>query len=160
EAGHRLGPVEAEDWWWGHAWKEITDDKGRALIRYLRKLWLFGNAFEIPQVDNVYFLSRYLPGWIAFLAHSTRWLLPLACFGLFAAWRRGPKLVPWLAVAYALVIAGFFVTDRYRFWIVPVAALYAGAGVTELVALLRGRPSRSALAECGVLALAAFVLNL
>jgi tetratricopeptide (TPR) repeat protein len=131
--------------------------------RLARKAWLFANAFEVPQVDNVYFLARYLPAWFAPLAYSSSLLWPLAWFGLVVLWlRRGERptgALPLLALSYAGAICLFFVTDRYRLWITPLAALGAAATFDSLLRAWR-RAAMSGALQSGVVLLVAAVVNL
>ena len=68
-------------------------------------------------------------------------LLPLAAFGVCIARRAGRRL--WVPLACALSLAAsvvlFFVVGRYRMGLVPFLAPIAGAGLVELVALVRAR---------------------
>jgi tetratricopeptide (TPR) repeat protein len=152
-SGRRLGAGEVSAFWSGLAWKEIGAAPWTAAFRYLRKLGLFVDAFETPQVDNVYFLARYAPPSLAWLAHGSRLFWPLAWFGLLllpGRMRELPvaSLLAFVAT-YAAAIALFFVTDRYRLWITPIAALGVAAGIDALVRAWRvpgpGAWGRSAL---------------
>lgn len=131
KSGRPLTAKEVSAFYSDLAWRQIGKAPGDWLGRLARKGWLFANAFEIPQVDNVYFLARYLPAWFAPLAESSRLLWPLAWVGLAILWlrrrERPSATVPLLALSYAAAIALFFVTDRYRLWITPLGALGAAA---------------------------------
>src|SRR5262249_52737614 len=105
------------------------------------KLLLFWNRFSIPQVEGFEAMARDTP-----LARPPFWrsfaFLPLALFAsagaCLAALRRRVSLddaarvrvllAAW-AGAYAVSIALFFVTDRYRVPILPVLVLLAACGV-------------------------------
>src|SRR5262249_3978520 len=80
--GRLLSASEVSTFWSALAWSEIAAAPATAVARYARKLWLFLDAFETPQVDNVYFLARYAPPSLAWLAHGSRIFWPLAWFGL------------------------------------------------------------------------------
>jgi hypothetical protein len=159
-SGHPLTAVETSRFYSDLAWREIASDRvawGRLL---LRKLWLFVNAFEVPQVDNVYFLARYVP-WLRPLVESSRLLWPLALFGMVVAgWRGGPPLLRALFWTYAAAIALFFVTDRYRLWVTPLAACFAGAGVARIVEVARSGAWRARLGHGAALFAIGLVCNL
>jgi Flp pilus assembly protein TadD len=72
---------------------------------------------------------------------------------------RPPLLVALFAI-HAATIAAFFVTDRYRLWMTPIAALHAGGGVAALVAAFRTAPLRVRVGEIALLAALGFLCNL
>lgn len=162
-SGRKLTAAEVSRFYADLAWKEI----GRAPLdwigRLVRKALLFGNAFEVPQVDNVYFLARYLPWWFVTLAESSRLLWPLAWFGLVVLWlrrrERPSACAPLVAASYAAAIALFFVTDRYRLWITPLAALGAAATLDSLRRAWRDGGVAFA-GQTAALALVAAIVNL
>lgn len=140
---HPLTASETSNFYRDLALHEIGAHPCAWLVRVARKLWLFVNAFEIPQVDNVYFLVRDVPWMSSLLIESSRLLWPLALFGAFVACRRRQPS-SWLlafVATYAVAITLFFVTDRYRLWITPAAAVLAATGVVGLLESLRS-PSR------------------
>jgi tetratricopeptide (TPR) repeat protein len=163
QTGRRLTAKEVSAFYADLAWKQIGKAPGDWIGRLARKGWLFANAFEIPQVDNVYFLTRYLPAWFAPLAESSRLFWPLTWVGLVILWlrrkERPSSSVPLLALSYAAAIALFFVTDRYRLWITPLGALGAAATFDAM----RRAFTRGGLAwigPAGALALVGAVVNL
>ena len=162
-SGRKLTAKGVSDFYADLAWAGIAKEPLDWIGRLARKAWLFGNAFEIPQVDNVYFLARYLPAWFAPLSESSRILWPLAWFGLVVLWwRRGERptgALPLLALSYAGAICLFFVTDRYRLWITPLAALGAAATLASIARAWRSGALGGAL-QTGVLLLIAAVVNL
>ena len=125
-----------------------------------RKLFLFVNSFEVPQIDNLYFLARAVP-WLGVAAESSRLLWPLALFGLLLGARdASSRRRAALFAAYAAAIALFFVTDRYRLWITPIAAWFAGAAVARLAAVVRSGTPRSRAGHAAALGAAAILCNL
>jgi 4-amino-4-deoxy-L-arabinose transferase-like glycosyltransferase len=141
--GRPLTPAEASRYWW-HRGAEywIFDLKG-ALKLSLRKLYLFWNAYEIPNNED-YNLVRSLsrPLRVAFVGWSI--VAPLALLALATGvWRRrgGGLLVASLAVVCASVVA-MFVTARYRLPAVPLLLLLAGGGVEVITSAFESRQRR------------------
>jgi tetratricopeptide (TPR) repeat protein len=64
----------------------------------------------------------------------------LAALGIVLTWTTGRR--PWMLyavlVALAASVAAFYVFGRYRFSLVPVLVLFAGAGLFEIGKLVRG----------------------
>jgi Tfp pilus assembly protein PilF len=79
-------------------------------------------------------------------------LLPLAVLGLWATRRDGRRLWPLHALALALAasVVLFYVMGRYRYPLVPVLAIFAGAGVEDLLGRFRAR-SPAALGRAALL---------
>ncbi|MCI0329698.1 MAG: tetratricopeptide repeat protein [candidate division Zixibacteria bacterium] len=139
EEGRALRPSQVSAFWTGLALQEIAQAPLAWLKLFLRKIFLFFNAFEVPQVDNLYFLSRYLSILDGPLAHISRILWPLGLFGflvlLFST--RRPVALLSVFIGYALSVIFFFVTARHRLPVVPLAASFAGFAVAYLYELLQ-----------------------
>lgn len=113
-----------------------------------RKLLMVWNIRELEDADDFYIyqdwsrLLRFL-GWAGHLGV----LAPLAAIGVALTRRQWRKL--WLLYALlatlAFTVALFYVFARYRFPIVPLLMLFAGAAVTEGFALFRARRLREGL---------------
>ena len=159
--GKALLPSEVSRFWVDRAVEEITADPGGWLLLLLRKAAFFFNAFEVPQVDNLYFMSRYVPVLDGVALHTSRvlWSLGLCGF-LLLLWRRPLPLVPVLyLLAFLISILLFFVTARYRLPVLPVIAFGAGYAILRLRDHVRQR-SRSSLAGLGLtLAVCVVVVN-
>lgn len=121
--GRRLSSLEVSNWFGARAvawWRAEPCD---ALLLLVRKLAYVGNQVELP-LDAAYsFYSRDLPGLLGFLSLGAGGLVPLGLAGcVWQAWRwRGQpdRLrtdLAWMACLplYALSVAVFFVTSRYR----------------------------------------------
>jgi 4-amino-4-deoxy-L-arabinose transferase-like glycosyltransferase len=126
----------------------------------LRKVWLVLQAREIPQIESYAFHAGRIGALRAF-GVDFGWLWPLAALGLWCARRErlpGWRLLAGLGAALLVPCLVFFVTERYRLAIVPVAALFAGLGGLRLLGLARRGPRRHlaiALAALAPIALAA-----
>lgn len=157
-----LRPSQVSGFWMHLALKDISENPLAWFKLLLRKTLLFFNAFEIPQVDNLYFLSRYIPVLKNPLVNVSRILWPLALFGflvlLFSHQRPSGLLM--IFIGYALSVIFFFVTARHRLPAVPIAAGFAGFGVSYLIELLRSWNARRLLGSFGLLIACAAFTNL
>jgi len=124
------------------------------------KLALVWNAGEVGDTEFQQQHARWSVAlrWSGTIAHFGV-LAPLAAFGLWATWPQRRRL--WILYgflgAYTGSVAAFYVFARYRFPLVPVLALFAGAGL--MVARVRlaelSRPQIATLATV-LLAVAVF----
>jgi Tfp pilus assembly protein PilF len=134
-AGRELKPAAASQFWSDRATAALRAQPGRAALLFLRKVYLFLNAYETPQVESLDFEKRYslalrvpfLPGWALLAA--------LAAAAVYLRRRDRFTLTMIAAVgATALATALFFVTARFR---LPAHLYLALAAAGGLVALAR-----------------------
>jgi len=160
ETGRKMTPGEASDFWLKKSWTYIRSEPlqwGRLLAKKWLMVW---NAREVEDSDDFYIYSQWsaLLGALAWITHFGV-LAPLAAVGLWASRRRWRTL--WLLYAMiaslALSVAVFYVFGRYRFPLVPLLALFAGAGIVESLTLVRTRATHS-LTAAGVVLLATSVI--
>ena len=153
---------EVSDYWSRLAWQYIRS-RPADWIKLLGIKWLLvWNAYEIPDSEGycVYAEWAWLLGGLASLVHFGV-LVPLAAAGVVLTWSRRREL--WLLYAMVLVTAlavtAFYVFARYRYPLVPMLVLFAGAGVAEALALVQLQ--RWKLAAAGLMAagLTAIVVN-
>ncbi len=122
-------------------------------------LW---NVRELEDADDFYLYQRWswllrVLGWL----NHFGWLAPLAALGVVMTWRQWRRL--WLlfvllgTVAFSVVL--FYVFGRYRFPLVPLLVVFAGAGLVEACALFRECRVRWGLACAAVLLAAAAVVH-
>lgn len=144
--GHDVaGPVAADELWRREAWRLVRQEPGRAILGWLRKLWLHGQALELSQVTPLGAwvqeapLMRWLPvpWWLLVVAGVTG--LGLAVRGE-AAWRRAAWVLAASLVILVAVQSLFFVVSRYRLVLAPLLALLAGLGVLAWRPGWRGLP--------------------
>lgn len=115
------------------------------------------NIRELEDTEDFYLYKNW-SGLLRVLGWMNHFgvLAPLAALGFVLTWRRRRKL--WLLYlllgTLAFSVAMFYVFGRYRFSMVPLLALFAGAGLTGLFALLRERSMRQLLTCAAVLLLA------
>jgi tetratricopeptide (TPR) repeat protein len=131
-----LTPGEVSSYWLG---KSLDYVKTQPLdwLRLLAKKWiLVWNGREIEDSDDFYIYRQWssLLGVLGRLNHFGV-LTPLAAVGLLASlgqWRR-----LWLLYVTILVLAAsvavFYVFGRYRFPLVPLLVLFAGAGLMQMI---------------------------
>ena len=133
--GRSLRPGEVSEYWSGRAWAFI-EDQPSAWLRLLTRKWLMvWNAREIEDSDDFYIYQQW-SGLLALLAKLNHFgiLTPLAFAGIcFTAghWRR----LWWLylmVLGFAAAVAVFYVFGRYRYPLVPMLVLFAGAGMAGL----------------------------
>lgn len=141
--GRTLRPSEVSSYWASEAWAFIRDNPRAFLSGLVKKLVFSWNAFEIPQVENFGFQSRY--SLLLRLPFPTfGWLVPLALVALVLAdARRRAALPASLVVVHSLAIAMFFVTGRYRLPIVPFLIVLAAGGILSLVDVFTARRRRA-----------------
>jgi tetratricopeptide (TPR) repeat protein len=166
--GHPVTVVEASDWWMERTRAWVREHPGRTVNLFGLKLLLFWNRLAIPQVES---FDAETPG--TALAGPLFWrhplFLPLGLLGVALAWNpfgrarrpepaRARSFVAAATVAYAVSIALFFVTDRYRIPATPFLVLLAAAAVeTILAAFAPGR--RRWLPALALVATTAFALT-
>ena len=160
--GRTLKRSEVSDFWYAAAWREIKNHPSTFMKLLLRKLRLFLNGYEIPNMRNVYLAGKLGPIIQPFL--FAKWIYfpfgllgPLAVIGLVLSvthWRR--FLAVYLILAsYSVSLMLFFVCARFRQPLIPFLILFAVYGVFRLVEFRRRRQWKSL---AGVLVLLALLL--
>jgi len=149
-----LSAGEVSRYWLGRTLAYIQGDPGGWLRLLGWKWFLTWHAVEMIDAESIQTHAHESPvlrvlGW--FLHFGV--ICPLAAIGIWwtrADWRRLWILYAMLA-AFALAVTVFYVFARYRYPLVPVAMLFAGAGVCGAWDALRGLQQRTA-SEWGVAA--------
>lgn len=159
-AGRRLKPSEVSAWYVRQTWAYVAGHPAEALARVLRKLSYFWTRWEIPNNQDIYFVtSTYTP--IVRWLPLGFWLVgPLGLLGLVLSLRRARATFPvWAPViVYMLIVAAFFASARFR---VPAAAfliVLAAHAVCWCGQAARARRGRALLAAGPVLAAAALLV--
>ena len=145
----------------GRALAWTADHPGRSLELLGRRCLALLSGWEVrnnigaawlAREHGVTLLARWWPGaWL---------LLPPAIVGLVWARRRpGAGLLLLVLGAQAVSVLPFFVTARFRMPLLPLLALFAAAGVVELVRRLRERGVGAAAAPLALLVAAAVTVN-
>jgi tetratricopeptide (TPR) repeat protein len=130
---HRLlTPAEVSSYWMHRAFDFIISDPGAWLKLIARKATLLGNATEMADTEDQATYSDYSMV-LRLLGPVTHFgvFVPLALVGILAAWtdRRRLGIFYALLVAYSGSVLLFYVVARYRYPLVPILMLFAGAGV-------------------------------
>ncbi|MFH0983689.1 MAG: tetratricopeptide repeat protein [Planctomycetota bacterium] len=155
EVGRALTPREVSRYWFAKAWDYIRHHPLDWLRLLLYKWVLVWNAYELSDTESftLYAHLSWLLGVLGKLNHFGV-LGPLAAVGLAATARRWRNL--WTLYAMIVVLAGgvalFYVFARYRYPLVPLLAIFAGAGVVEIVRTMRrlaGRRSETGAEPAG-----------
>ncbi|HMB71227.1 MAG TPA: tetratricopeptide repeat protein, partial [bacterium] len=151
-AGEELTLVESGRFWTAETLRRWTGDPGGAARLFARKARLWLAATESQTNLSYYFAMEHSPVLNVLRIHLG-WVLPFALIGLVTA--RG-LLLPALPVAVSLLTClVFYVSSESRHPVVPCLLLFASAGGTRLVTLLRsGAPAwKRTGAVLGVIAL-------
>jgi len=160
--GRDITPGEVSHYWFHRSLDYIRLQPGH-WIQLLGKKWLMvWNAREIEDSDDFYIYQRWswLLRLLAWVNHFGV-LAPLAAVGLWVSRKQWRQL--WLLYAMtlslALSVTIFYVFGRYRFPLVPLLTLFAGAGVVGLVGLYRQQAWRPFLIAAGVLLATSMIVN-
>lgn len=142
-------PSEVSQFWFDRAMRDVRKDPARALRLMARKVALFFNGYEIPQIESFDIHARE-NGYLRALFVRTWFVVAAGLLGIALtapAWRNSGLLSGYV-LAYAVSIVLFFVTGRYRSQVVPVLCLFAGVATASLPVLAR-RPRSIAAAAIG-----------
>ena len=133
--GRKLSSKEVSDYWMSRSFEWIRAHPLDWIGLLFHKSLLLVNAYEMPDAEDLYFYERYVP-----LLHLLGWLAPfalvapLAIAGIVLVRKRWRELIA-LHLVLATLCAGvvaFYVFARYRYPIVPILMLFAGAALVEL----------------------------
>ncbi len=133
--GRTLSPGEVSRYWAVRALGFVREHPGRWLRLMLRKWMMVWNDAEISDADDLETHRSYSP-LLAALGAVWRFgvLCPLAVLGIGLTWGQRGRL--WLLYASLLTFAAstalFYVFARYRYPLVPLLALFAGAAVAQI----------------------------
>lgn len=161
-AGHELSPGQVSSYWFQRSLDYIKTRPGDWLRLLGKKWFLVWNAREIEDSDDFYIYQNF-SRLLAFLSWFSHFgvLAPLGALGVFLTRRQWPRL--WLLYAMisalALSVAIFYIFGRYRFPLVPLLVLFAGAAVVEVTRLYQDRNWRSLVGGAAVFFVAAVAVN-
>ncbi len=160
--GRSLTAGEVSDYWLQKSWNYVRSQPERWLELLGKKWLLVWNAHEIEDSDDFYIYQQW--SWLlSFLGRISHFgiLAPLAAVGLWLTRHQWRRLWLLYAMIFALAssVAIFYVFGRYRFPLVPLLALFAGAGVAESVNLYKRRHWRSLLPAFSVFVFVGVIAN-
>lgn len=152
--GRAPSPSEVSHYWFDRAMRDVRHDPGRALALLGRKVALFFNGYEVPQIESFDVHARETP-WLRVLLVRAWFVIPFAILGMLVAGRKSRLLAAYV-LTYAASIAIFFVTGRYRSQVIPILSLFAGVALVALPSIAR---SRRSLAGAGLGLAALFIVT-
>lgn len=161
-AGKRLTPAEVSAHWTGRTLEYISAQPGDWVALMARKVRLLLSATEIIDTESQESHAEY--SWVL-RALGPIWhfgvALPLAVIGAWALWPARRRLWPVYAMTagYAASVVVFFVVARYRLPLVPFVLVFAAAGASALVGVVRRLETRDWRAAVTVAVLAAVAAN-
>ena len=138
ELGHKLKPGEVSAYWRGQAVDWIKENPGSFLSLWAKKMiYQFGDR----EISNNRPLQSYFSSF-GLLDHnplSFGLVFPCAVLGAVVWWRRHPaaRLVVFMIAIYAIAVALFFFSSRFRLPIIPYFCMLAAAGLFWIQEQLR-----------------------
>ena len=161
-SGRPLSAGEVSDYWLKKSLDYIRSAPGHWLGLLTKKWLMVWNAREVEDSDDFYIYGRW-SGLLALLGWVNHFgvLAPLAAAGLWLTrrdWRR-LSLFYAMIMGFALSASVFYVFGRYRFPLVPLLALFAGAALAAFPEWFRERPRRDLLPACAALLVSAVIVN-
>jgi tetratricopeptide (TPR) repeat protein len=160
--GRRLTSGEVSDYWFEKSWNYIRTEPADWLGLIGKKWLMVWNAREIEDSDDFYIYQQW--SWVLAVVGSLNHfgvLAPLAAVGLWLTRNRWRDLWWLYAVTFALAlgIALFYVFGRYRLPLVPVLALFGGAGIVTFAIFYQQRAWRELMIAAGLMATTTVVVN-
>ncbi len=142
-AGRTLSPAEVSGYWTSRALAFIRSQPGAWLALQGRKAALLVNAAEMIDTESQESHAEW--SWpLRALGPLTHFgvLVPLAVVGLWLTWpdRRRLWVLYAIGATFAITTLAFYVFARYRFPLVPLLVLFAGAGIAGCAAGWRAWP--------------------
>jgi Flp pilus assembly protein TadD len=134
-AGRRLRPSEVSRYWLSKGIEWIRSSPGAWLALTWRKTLLLLNYAEAADTEDLLTYAGWsLPLRVTSAVLHFGVLAPLAFLGMWITRRRRRELWPLYAFAgvFALSVVAFYVLDRYRYPLVPVLVLFAGAALVDI----------------------------
>lgn len=142
-AGRALSPQEASRFWFSEGLSFAVTHPLVTSKRFVIKLWLVINDFELGDVIDAAALSRFAPILTLPLPGVGVWL-PLGVLGAVVTWRRREvRLLAVFSLTLAVSIAAFFVLARFRVFLMPGAVALGAVGLTSLGSAVAKRQWRA-----------------
>ena len=127
--GRKLKPSEVSAFWLGKGLEFARSHPGKFIALNLRKMLLFWNSHEFPQIEDYRIWQSLFPVPIPLVSFAL--VGPLGIVGIILTRREGRKffLLHLFLVSYMISITAFFVTARYRVQIVPVLSVFSACSL-------------------------------
>jgi len=160
--GRTLTPGEVSDHWFRQSIDYIRSHPGH-WVQLLAKKWLMvWNAREVEDSDDFYIYQQWSwllwgLGWISHFGV----LVPLAVLGAsltVSKWRE-LWLLHAIVVSLALSVTVFYVFGRYRYPLVPLLVLFAGAGIVKLTEFYKVKNKRALIMAAAILLFTGVIVN-
>jgi len=133
--GRTLTPAEVSSYWIDKAMDFITSEPGAWLKLTARKAALLWNGTEVLDTESQETHAEYSwPLRVLGIVGHFGVLVPFALLGVVFTWslRRRLAIVYALTLAYAASVVAFYVFARYRYPLVPMLMIFAGAGAANV----------------------------
>ncbi|HYT65777.1 MAG TPA: tetratricopeptide repeat protein [Vicinamibacterales bacterium] len=158
--GRALSASQVSSYFYSAAWLWIRTHPGDAMRLFARKLALACNRVEVPLNYSYAFYSRDEATLLRWLVVGSWLLLPLGLVGLgLAATNASDRLAYWTWAGYipvyAISVAAFFVSDRYRMPLLVPLAIFAAYTVVWLSDRFRARKLAAVATAAAAMAAAA-----
>lgn len=138
--GRALTSREVSKFWFGEAWKEISQSPSSWIELMAIKSLMVINRFEVPDVECFYiYREDSLPLQIFGYVWHFGILFPLAVWGLTirTTQRQPPWILHGLLLIMVAAIVMFFILGRYRQPLVPIGVLFASLGILDIANRIR-----------------------
>ena len=140
--GRSLTATQVSNYWLQQGWDFIRTQPIHWLSLLGKKWLLTWSVVELEDSDDFYIYQQWSP-LLRLLAAlgNFGWLAPLAIVGLVLTLNERRRL----AILYALIltmaasVAVFYVFGRYRFPLIPLLAMFAGAGIVRVYGIVKAR---------------------
>jgi tetratricopeptide (TPR) repeat protein len=158
--GHPLSASGVSEYWQEQAWAWMSSHPLEWLRLTGKKFLLTWNVVEAADTEDVYTYATW--SWPLRLSQAVLPFGVLAPLGLLGIWLTRARwrdlwVVYAMIAAYVASVVLFFVLARYRYPIVPLLTMFAGAAVTAFPAWWRASRPRDRRAAAAVVAGAALL---
>lgn len=143
--GAALKPSQVSKFWFSQGMNFIKINPRQFVYLLGRKLLLFINFYEIPDVRDYGFAKLHFPVLKILLSFSL--VFPLSILGLILSKgeNRQVSLIKLFVLVYVISAILFFVNSRYRLPCLPFLIILAGAGIYRYVVCWRKAAYKKAL---------------
>jgi 4-amino-4-deoxy-L-arabinose transferase-like glycosyltransferase len=157
--GRPLSASEVSSYWFGLALDEIRRDPAGWMRLMFRKLLLSVNVVEAMDTESLEFHAARSPILRVLAPISFGLVLPLAVAGIVLTATDSRRLAVLYGIGLVFIgsVVMFFVLARYRYPVVPVVMLFAGAAIAFSGDAWRRRPRQLTIAAACAIAVAIVV---